>query len=117
LTTTCERFNGHPGSEEGARKFSLLLGGGFTIAAMRYRLRTLLIVLALGPPVLAGAWLFGPTLWEFWNEEHVTALGIFLYLSAMVVFAFRVMVRWWPESQAKPIQDQADENRSPPLDH
>jgi len=24
---------------------------------MRYRLRTLLIVLALGPPVLAGAWL------------------------------------------------------------
>ena len=24
---------------------------------MRYRLRTLLIVLALGPPVLAGAWI------------------------------------------------------------
>jgi hypothetical protein len=26
------------------------------IGEMRYRLRTLLIVLALGPPVLAGAW-------------------------------------------------------------
>ena len=26
---------------------------------MRFRLRTLLIVLALGPPVLAGAWTFG----------------------------------------------------------
>jgi hypothetical protein len=24
----------------------------------RYRLRTLLVVLALGPPVLAGAWMF-----------------------------------------------------------
>jgi hypothetical protein len=28
---------------------------------MRYRLCTLLIVLALGPPVLAGAWWAGPT--------------------------------------------------------
>jgi len=29
---------------------------------MQYRLRTLLIVLALGPPVLAGAWLILPVL-------------------------------------------------------
>jgi len=28
---------------------------------MRYRLRTLLIVLALGPPALAGAWFILPT--------------------------------------------------------
>ena len=29
---------------------------------MRYRLRTLLIALALGPPLLAGAWLAGGTI-------------------------------------------------------
>jgi hypothetical protein len=38
-----------------------------TIIRMRYRLRTLLIVLALGPPVLAVAWLYGdlPQFWLF----------------------------------------------------
>jgi hypothetical protein len=29
---------------------------------LRYRLRTLLIVLALGPPVIAGAWMLGALL-------------------------------------------------------
>jgi len=29
---------------------------------MRYRLRTLLILLAVGPPVIAFLWLFGPLL-------------------------------------------------------
>jgi hypothetical protein len=31
---------------------------------MRFRLRTLLIVLALGPPVLAGAWFVGREAWR-----------------------------------------------------
>jgi hypothetical protein len=34
---------------------------------MRYRLRTLLIVLALGPPVLAGAWY----VFRIWRESRV----------------------------------------------
>jgi predicted negative regulator of RcsB-dependent stress response len=33
---------------------------------MQYRLRTLLIVLAIGPVVLAGAW-FG---WQEWQREQ-----------------------------------------------
>jgi hypothetical protein len=33
---------------------------------MRYRLRTLLIVLALGPPVLAGAWLVYANCTRIW---------------------------------------------------
>jgi hypothetical protein len=36
---------------------------------MRYRLRTLLIVLALGPPVLAGIWLFA------WRQESSSVRG------------------------------------------
>ena len=35
---------------------------------MRYRLRTLLIVLALGPPVLAVGW-WG---WSAWSERRAT---------------------------------------------
>ena len=31
---------------------------------MRFRLRTLLILLALGPPVLAGVWWFGNAFWS-----------------------------------------------------
>lgn len=35
---------------------------------MKYRLRTLLIVLAIGPPVLAGGW---PVVERFWNSRRV----------------------------------------------
>jgi hypothetical protein len=35
---------------------------------MRYRLRTLLILLALGPPVLAGTW-WG---WQRWRDSQRT---------------------------------------------
>jgi hypothetical protein len=37
---------------------------------MRYRLRTLLIVLALGPPVLAGAWFAARALYSYSNEIY-----------------------------------------------
>jgi hypothetical protein len=36
---------------------------------MRYRLRTLLIVVALGPPVLAGAWAF-TTKYTAWRNRR-----------------------------------------------
>jgi len=35
---------------------------------MRYRLRTLLILLALGPPLLAGGWCG----WQEWNRYRLT---------------------------------------------
>jgi len=35
---------------------------------MRYRLRTLLILLAIGPPMLAGAW----GKWQVWRAEQAT---------------------------------------------
>ena len=42
---------------------------------MRYRLRTLLILLALGPPVLAGAWLVwqshGDAILDWIGDNHV----------------------------------------------
>jgi hypothetical protein len=39
---------------------------------MRFRLRTLLIVLALGPPVLAAGW----WAWSKWREERPEAIGV-----------------------------------------
>jgi len=41
---------------------------------MRYRLRTLLIVLALGPPVLAGAWLAYPKAVERYRQWQLDRL-------------------------------------------
>ncbi len=45
---------------------------------MRYRLRTLVILTAVGPPVLAGLWLTGPYLPD--------ALGIVVVLTGALVF-------------------------------
>lgn len=50
---------------------------------MRYRLRTLMIVLALGPPVLAGAYFLG-----------MADPGV-LMLTMIVVLAVYVMVEPW----------------------
>ena len=54
---------------------------------MRYRLRTLLIVLALGPPVLAGAWIA-----RDWIPADIeaavgmlSALGIYLGIVTLAV--------------------------------
>jgi hypothetical protein len=56
---------------------------------MRFRLRTLLIVLALGPPELAGAWLL-------LRSHHGPAL---LNLLTFAVFIAAVTWLWvrWPE--------------------
>src|SRR6185436_17904438 len=50
---------------------------------MRFRLRTLLIVLALGPPVSAGAWWFA-------NANPVLALLLAIGLLAIVA-----SLSWW----------------------
>lgn len=36
---------------------------------MRYRLRTLMILLAVGPPLVAGSWL-GAVRWHEWQQRH-----------------------------------------------
>jgi hypothetical protein len=60
---------------------------------MRYKLRTLLIVLALGPPVLAGAYMFavdseGP--WGVsWNNGDGT-------ITIIVLEKWRLVRETWP---------------------
>jgi hypothetical protein len=51
---------------------------------MRYRLRTLLIVLALGPPLLAGAW-WGCA-WLF-QEGHIAILIPIALYAALLALA------------------------------
>lgn len=62
---------------------------------MRYRLRTLLIVLALGPPVLAGLWLY---------PYEIT--GITLMLIQLVIcfclFPGSFIAWYWMVSKARP---------------
>ena len=52
---------------------------------LRYKLRTLLIVLAVGPPVLAGAWFA----WTWISEDVGLAapllLGFGVYLSIVIL--------------------------------
>ena len=47
---------------------------------MRYRLRTLLIVLALGPPVLAAVW------WMPWIIPAMATVAILITISSAVLF-------------------------------
>ena len=47
---------------------------------MRYRLRTLMVLLAVGPPVLAGAWLLwmaGPEVWLIVGASSFFLLCVF----------------------------------------
>ena len=44
---------------------------------MRYRLRTLLIVLALGPPVLAGLWWLGTNEVGLWVLIAASAIAMY----------------------------------------
>ena len=56
---------------------------------MRYRLRTLLILLAVGPPILAGLWLIRA------DFDLETAIAIpFLGLSAAVIYAIVSSISW-----------------------
>jgi hypothetical protein len=48
---------------------------------MRYRLRTLLIVLALGPPVLAGAWFVALA----WGTRPVNIVGTTMLFLCIVL--------------------------------
>jgi hypothetical protein len=50
---------------------------------MRYRLRTLLIVMAVAPPVLAGIWLA-----LMWNSEEPERLILYWYLPLFLIAGF-----------------------------
>jgi hypothetical protein len=55
---------------------------------MRFRLRTLVILTAVGPPVLAGAWLF----WDItWRILIVFAIPI-VYAGAIVVLGMAIVI-------------------------
>jgi hypothetical protein len=59
---------------------------------MQYRLRTLLILLAIGPPVLAGAWFCvrsGPWAWGEFAALAVYLGAIFLIALLPVLIAIR----------------------------
>jgi hypothetical protein len=55
---------------------------------MRYRLRTLLIVLALGPPLLAGLWLYSPVV-------RATLLAFNLRDALWLVVILGLGIGWW----------------------
>jgi hypothetical protein len=71
---------------------------------MRYRLRTLMIVLAIGPPVLAGVWL--AHVWLIENKVSVTSLPIllvaFLVGAIVAVNLKRLMRAGLPRRRGKP---------------
>jgi hypothetical protein len=54
---------------------------------MQFRLRTLMIVLALGPPVLAGAWLL-------LRSQHGPALLNLLTFAVCIAAVAWLWVRW-----------------------
>jgi hypothetical protein len=62
---------------------------------MRFRLRTLMIVLALGPPMLAGAWLAAPAIAQAPDPVlkmgallAVIPVGLFLALATLFAAAY-----------------------------
>jgi hypothetical protein len=62
---------------------------------MRYRLRTLLIVLAVAPPILAGLWLAGVWLatdGRYWGLLGVV-LGFAAYIASMTLAVWSY--GWW----------------------
>jgi hypothetical protein len=72
----------------------------FLIALMQYRLRTLLIVLALGPPVLAWAWIYRL---EVGVAVFVLAIYLlyFLVMGSAITWTFhavgRLVIRFLPK--------------------
>ena len=64
---------------------------------LRYKLRTLLIVLALGPPVLAGAWFAAQI---EWTDELLLAVAVvcatvyWLGIAALLTRSFRRLRAW-----------------------
>jgi hypothetical protein len=71
---------------------------------MRFRLRTLMIFLAIGPPVLAGVWL--AHVWLIENKVSVTILPIllaaFLIGATVAVYLKRLMRAGLSSRREKP---------------
>ena len=67
---------------------------------MRYRLRTLLIVLAVGPMVLAGVWIIGKSAIDSLSYVDVFALTIAAILLAAVAPSFAYM--WMKNKGVEP---------------
>ncbi len=66
---------------------------------MRYRLRTLLIVLAVGPPVMAGTW------WTWVTFKELIALALLLGLpplTLMLMAQLGPLLRWVFRERQKP---------------
>ena len=57
---------------------------------MRYRLRTLIIVLAVGPPLLAGLWWYCALL--FANEMGAGVVGVLVLVATVSLAAVVVLV-------------------------
>ena len=75
---------------------------------MQYRLRTLLILLAIGPPVLAGAWWAWPFVaevanslasspWDNWRP--LLELGASVAALIAIVTLIGALARWSPSSK------------------
>jgi hypothetical protein len=57
---------------------------------MRYRLRTLLIATALGPPLLAATWFLG---WAYWHPVTRTELLLLALVAAGPLFVLLTVRR------------------------
>jgi hypothetical protein len=69
---------------------------------MRFRLRTLMIVLALGPPMLAGTWV-GVQRYRAWREvESWTAVG---GPGPITIFEFQISCRFDADSRGESLDD------------
>ena len=68
--------------------------------AMRFRLRTLLIVLALGPPLLAGLYFWWQLVFE-WTITSVKVLVVTVATFYVVVF-IGMLAQKWLETYRRP---------------
>ena len=63
---------------------------------MRFRLRTLVLLTALGPPLLAGFWFWGLPALLWWLMPKTFAAAVVIGIGNGVGFMFvGVLAQWW----------------------
>jgi len=63
---------------------------------MHYRLRTLVILTAVGPPVLAAIWFWGLPAFVYWASPQTYKAAIVNGIAGTVVIMFgTVLLYWW----------------------